>query len=252
MMSNQTIKVIVVDDEEPARKLIAKFLTENNNFEIIEQCSDGFSAVKKINELKPDLVFLDIQMPKLSGLEVLELLEESPMIVFITAFDEYAVKAFELNAIDYIMKPFSKKRFAETLEKVQRNISLNKNVKTDVQKIKKIAEKDKIIDRIAVSNRSNIEVLPVDSISLFEAMDDYVQIYSKKGKFLKNTTMKYLEEHLDNNMFLRIHRSFIVNLNCIERIERAEKNNFFIILKNKAVAKASKTRIKELRKRLQM
>lgn len=252
MQKKDKIKVLIVDDEEPARKLILNFLKENNNFEIIGQCADGFSAVKQINELKPDLVFLDIQMPKLTGLEVIDLIENNPFIIFITAYDEFAVKAFELNAIDYLMKPYSKKRFSESLQKIEDKIYNQSKINENYQNFKNIANKDKTLDRIAVKVRSKIEVIPIEQISVFEAQDDYVEIHSEKGKFLKNLTMKYLEEHLDKNIFQRIHRSFIVNINCIEKIEKAEKDKFHIIMKNNNIAKASKSGMKILKEKLNL
>ena len=240
-MESAKIKVIIVDDEEPARKLIANFLKENPDFEIIDECAEGFSAVKKINELQPDLVFLDIQMPKLTGMEVLELLDNIPLIVFVTAYDEFAVKAFELNAIDYLLKPYSKKRFAETLEKVKDKFYKKIIPSEKYDNLKKSINHKKNSERIAVKNRSKIEVIPVEQIMLFEAQDDYVQIYSDKSKYLKNMTMKYLEAHLNKEIFVRVHRSYIVNINFIERIEKAEKESNYIIMKNNIVAKASKS-----------
>lgn len=251
-MSEKNIRVLIIDDEEPARNLLTNFLKDYDNFEIIGECSDGFAAVKQINELQPDLIFLDIQMPKLTGLEVLELIEKMPLIVFVTAFDEFAINAFELNAVDYLLKPYSKKRFAEALEKVQEKINQNIIPKEKYEKVKETVDAEKTLERIAVKVRTKIEIIPVENIIVFEAQDDYIQIYSDKGKYLKNMTMKYLEEHLDSNVFQRTHRSFIVNLNNIERIEKAEKDNFYIIMKNNIRAKASKSGYSILKKKLNL
>ncbi|MBE9467387.1 MAG: response regulator [Bacteroidetes bacterium] len=240
-MKNEKIKVIIVDDEEPARKLIANFLKDDTDFEIIDQCADGFSATKRINELQPDLVFLDIQMPKLTGFEVLELLENIPLIVFVTAYDEFAVKAFEHNAVDYLLKPYSKKRFADTLTKVKDKFNRKIIPHEKYEEIQKTIIQDKTTERIAVKNRSKVEVIPVEKIILFEAQDDYVQIYSDKTKYLKNLTMKYLEAHLNKEIFVRVHRSYIININYIEKIENAEKDCHYIIMKNNIIAKASKS-----------
>lgn len=249
---NKQIRVLIIDDEEPARNLLTNFLSDYKNIEIIGECADGFSAVKQINELQPDLIFMDIQMPKLSGLEVLELIEKMPLIVFVTAFDEFAINAFELNAVDYLLKPYSKKRFAEALEKVRQKIELNIIPKEKYQKVKETVDSTKILERIAVKVRTKIEIIAVENIIVFEAQDDYIQIYSDKGKYLKNMTMKYLEEHLDSNIFQRTHRSFIVNINNIERIEKAEKDNFYIIMKNNITAKASKSGYSVLKEKLNL
>ncbi|MCK5823524.1 MAG: response regulator [Bacteroidales bacterium] len=251
-MKNDKIKVIIVDDEEPARKLIANFLKDDYDFEIIDECADGFSAAKKINELQPDLVFLDIQMPKLTGLEVIELLDNIPFIVFVTAYDEFAVTAFELNALDYLLKPYSRKRFAETLEKVKDKFNKKIIPSEKYDDLAKSINRNKTTERIAVKTRSNIEVIPVEQIILFEAQDDYVQIYSEKAKYLKNMTMKYLESYLDKEIFMRVHRSYIININYIERIEKAEKDSHYIIMKNNIIAKASKSGYGLLKEKLDL
>lgn len=251
-MTNNKIKVLIVDDEEPARKLIASFLAEHDDFEVIGECADGFNAIKQINELQPDLVFLDIQMPKLTGMEVIELLENPPLIAFITAYDEFAVKAFEMNAIDYLLKPYSKQRFNDSLTKFKEKFALKTDNKATYQKLTESISENKFIERLAVKTGTKIEVVNVENIEMFEAQDDYVQIYTDKGKYLKNITMKYLEDHLDSEVFARIHRSYIVNLNCIEKIERAEKDTFFVILKNSHSAKASKAGYSLIKEKLNL
>lgn len=235
-----TYKVLIIDDEEPARKLISSFLNENKEFEIIGECADGFTAVKQINEQLPDVVFLDIQMPKLTGLEVIELIDKNPLIVFVTAYDEFAVKAFEMNAVDYLLKPYSKQRFAEMILKVKEKLNLQTTIDKNYEKLQESITQNQTITRIAVKTGAKIDVLLIENILMFEAQDDYVQIYTEKTKYLKNIKMKYLEENLPKVKFLRIHRSYIVNTDYVEKIEKAEKESFYVILKNNIVAKATK------------
>lgn len=252
-MNDTKIKTLIIDDEEPARNLIRTFLQNQTDVEIIGECSDGFSAVKEINTRNPDLIFLDIQMPKLTGFEMLELIDNPPLIIFSTAFDNYAVKAFELKAVDYIMKPYTKARFLEALEIAREKLKSEENKKVNYEKLVEISsENPEKLNRLAVKTGSKINILPIEEISMFEAQDDYVMIYSEKGKFLKNIKMKYLEEHLDENEFVRIHRSYIVNLNCIEKIELSEKDTYLVILKNKLQAKASKSGYKTLKEKLNL
>lgn len=252
-MINETIKTIIVDDEEPARNMIKAFLQSLPEIEVIAECSDGFEAVKEINSKKPDLIFLDIQMPKLTGFEMLELLENPPLIVFSTAFDNYAVKAFDMKAVDYIMKPYSKKRFLEAVEKAKDKL---KSAETKTETYEKLVEishdNPEKVNRFAVKTGSKITILPTNEISLFEAQDDYVMIYSDKGKFMKNMTMKYLEEHLNEDEFVRTHRSYIVNLDYIDKIEPYQKDSFLVVLKDQQQAKVSKNGYRILKDKLNL
>jgi two-component system LytT family response regulator len=150
-------------------------------------------------------------MPKLTGMEVLELIDKKPLVVFVTAYDEFAVKAFEMNAVDYLLKPYSKQRFAEMLVKLKEKLLLQSSNEKKYEKLQDSIAQNQTISRIAVKTGSKIDVLLVENIVMFEAQDDYVQIYTEKNKYLKNLKMKQLEENLPKNKFLRIHRSFIVN-----------------------------------------
>jgi len=254
MINSKKIKTLIIDDEEPARNLIKTFLQVDNQFEIIGEASDGLSAVKEINNLKPDLVFLDIQMPKLTGFEVLELIENHPVIIFSTAFDNFAVKAFELNAIDYLLKPYSRERFLSAIQKVKDKFSKDINNNDEIQKIKKLNDYTKneiqTIDRLTIKKNTKIQIITCDEIVYFEADDDFILFYTEKEKFIKDITMKYLEEHLDSNTFIRIHRSFIVNINYIDKIEQFEKESYYVLLKNNSKIKASKSGYKILKEKL--
>jgi len=240
------MKAIIVDDEHLAREIIKKYLANNNDIEIIAECSNGFDAVKEISEKKPDLVFLDIQMPKLNGFEMLELLDDPPAIVFTTAYDNYAIKAFEVNAVDYLLKPFSEERFNEALNKVVERIKQKNFDKSNVEKLIDDHQKE-ILERIVVKDGPKITIIPVDTLKWTEAQDDYVKIHSEGGRFMKKKTMKFFEDHLDPNMFIRIHRSSIININFIKQMELYEKDSYRVILKDETKLPVSKTGLQKLK-----
>ncbi len=248
------LKVFIIDDEEPARALIRNYLNDHDNLEIAGVFTNGFDGIKAINELKPDLVFLDIQMPKLTGFEMLELIDHYPYIIFTTAYDQYAIKAFELNAVDYLLKPFSRERFGAAVNKAIK-IHENKNEESkSVQDLLKSREKlTEQLHRIAVRSASKIHVIPVHDIHFLAADGDYVMIHTRNSRYLKEKTMKYFESHLDSAVFVRIHRSYIVNVNEISRIELYDKENHIVLLKhNENRLKASKSGYKLLREVLNL
>jgi two-component system LytT family response regulator len=240
------MKAIIVDDEHLAREIIKNYLSDKDDIEIIAECSNGFDAVKEITEKKPDLVFLDIQMPKLNGFEMLELLDEQPAIIFTTAFDNYAIKAFEVNAVDYLLKPFSEERFTEALNKVVQRIQQKNFNKEDVDKLIEDQQPEKL-ERIVVKDGSKISIIPVETLKWLEAQDDYVRIHSEGGRFMKKKTMKFFEDHLDPNMFIRIHRSSIININSIKQMELYEKDSYRVILKDDIKLPVSKTGLQRLK-----
>jgi two-component system, LytTR family, response regulator len=245
------LRTIIVEDEKPARDLIKAFLKNHDDVDVIAECADGFSGVKAINENKPDLVFLDIQMPKLTGFELIELLDEIPQIIFTTAYDQYAIKAFELSAVDYLMKPFSKQRFDEAIQKVFTRISQQNAGSESIQKLsKKVKEDSKDVERLFIKTGTKIDVVPVLDIIRIEALDDYVEIYTKEKKFLKKETMNFLEKSLPEEIFIRVHRSSIVNVNYIGKIERYGKESYMLILKEGTTVNVSKSRIKSLKEQL--
>lgn len=250
MINMNKLRAIIVEDEKPARELVKAFLKNHDRIELVGECDNGFDGVKTINEMKPDLVFLDIQMPKLTGFEMIELLDEVPDVIFTTAFDQYAIKAFELSAVDYLMKPFSKQRFAEAIEKVFQRISLNKEKPKVVEFTNQLKEETEVIERIFVKTGNKIDVVPVPEIIRIESEDDYVEIFTPKGKFLKKETMNYLEKALPQDTFVRVHRSSIINLNNIQKIEKYGKDSSMVILKDGSRVNVSKSRIKDLRSQL--
>lgn len=247
------LKTIIIEDEEPARNIVKLYLANYDSIELIGEYADGFSGVKAINELKPDLIFLDIQMPKLTGFELLELIEHKPEIVFTTAYDQYAIKAFEANATDYLLKPFSKERFEVALHKVIDKLEKKEKSDSKINSIiTTISEKPEIISRVAVKSGARIDVIPVDDIIYFAAEGDYVMIYTHKDSYLKEKTMKYFETHLDNQQFVRIHRSSIININEINRIEHYDKESYLVVLKNNVKLKVSDSGYKSLKQMLKL
>lgn len=241
------IRAIIIEDEQPARDLIKHYLTAHSNITLLGEFADGFSGLKAIQELKPDLVFLDVQMPKLTGFELLELIDETPRIIFTTAYDQFAIRAFELNAVDYLLKPYSQDRFNQAILKVSERTQKEQLSQNITKLTEHVLEKQNILDRVVVKTGSKIKVIPVDQIIYVESQDDYVMIYSVEGKYLKQQTMKYFEQHLDPGKFLRIHRSYIVNIDTIKQLELYEKNSYLAILSNGAKLKVSDSGYKALK-----
>jgi len=248
-----TLRTIVVDDEQPAREVIAHYLKDFPEITIVGEFQDGFSGLKAIQELKPDLVFLDVQMPKLTGLELLELLDQPPLIIFSTAYDQYAIKAFEMNAIDYLLKPYSRERFTQAVQKsIAQSGTVAKTASNAQALVKSLDENPEYLQRIAVKSRHKVSVIPVEDILYLEAEGDYVMIHTKEAKHLKEKTMKYFESHLDPSQYIRIHRSYIVNAKFIDRIEYYDKESYSILLKNGAKLRASTNGYKLLKQILNM
>ncbi|MEX1239343.1 MAG: response regulator [Cyclobacteriaceae bacterium] len=242
------IKTVVIDDEPLARSIVAEYLKTYAEIEIAQECNDGFEGVKAIAQHKPDLIFLDIQMPKINGFEMLELIEEPPAVIFTTAFDEYAIKAFEAHAIDYLLKPFSKDRFDKAVAKwlQQRNASIHPPAMPP--EIRHPEESN----RIVVKEGPNIRIIPVSEVVYLEAYDDYVKIFTPKEMFLKKKTMSFYEQALDKSMFIRVHRSYIIQLSQITRIEPLEKDTHVALLKTGARIPLSKTGYTKLKTSLGM
>ncbi len=246
------IKALIIDDESLARAVVKSYVKNIPSIKLIGECSNGFEAIKKINEDKPDLIFLDIQMPKLTGFEMLELIDDPPVIIFTTAYDQFAIKAFEVNAADYLLKPFSAERFNEALEKAYFHLNNNEKPANLVKNL--IDEKDnsdEILERVVIKDGPKITIVPAQNIKWIEAQDDYVMIHSSEGKFLKQKTMKYFEKHLNPLEFIRIHRSYIAAIPGIKKIELMEKESYKITLEDGTSLPVSKTgydKLKEILK----
>jgi len=246
---SEKLQTLIIEDEELARNLLRSYLKDHPDIELIGECENGFDGVKAINDKKPDLVFLDIQMPKITGFEMIELLDFKPQIIFTTAYDQYALKAFELNAVDYLLKPFSKERMLSAIEKVQHRIQSGEDTAEKLEELTNMRPGEDFIDRVVVKDRHKIHIITVDKIRYIESLDDYVMIYAQDGRHMKQKTMKYFETNLDPNNFIRIHRSYIVQVDNIAEIQQYEKESYIVILKDtaKTKLKVSKTGYKKIK-----
>lgn len=233
------MKAIIIDDEPLARSIVKEYLQAWPQIEVVQECNDGFEGIKAIIQHQPELIFLDIQMPKINGFEMLELVDQPPAVIFTTAFDEYAIKAFESHAIDYLLKPFSKERFDKAMEKfTERNTPSKQNTQALLETA---SEQPQQSQRIVVKTGTKIKIIPADEIHYLEAADDYVKIHTKDGAFLKNKTMSYFEKVLNPQQFVRTHRSYLVNVQLITRIDPYEKESYTALLKTGAQVSISKT-----------
>ena len=237
------MKVIIIDDEPLARELVKEYLQMYKDIELVIECKDGFEGIKAIQQHAPDLVFLDIQMPKINGFEMLELIDEPPPVIFTTAFDEFAIKAFESNALDYLLKPFSQERFAKAFKKIFQHVP----IPTMQPVIDAAAKSPSQQNRIVVKDGNKIKIIPVNQVHYLEAADDYVKIVTGEGAFLKKRTMSFFEQSLAVNQFVRIHRSYIVNSQLITRIDAYEKDNHLLQLNSGASLPISKTGYSKLK-----
>ncbi|MDN5203062.1 LytTR family transcriptional regulator DNA-binding domain-containing protein [Fulvivirgaceae bacterium BMA10] len=243
------INTIIIDDESLARDLIKSFLQKHDEITLLGEYSNGFEGLKAINETKPDLVILDVQMPKITGFEMLELLDHHPIIIFSTAYNQFAIKAFELNAVDYLLKPYSAERFGEAISKaVERFKAKEQSEDTINNLIEHVDEQEEQLERVVVKIRSKIHVISVDNLNYLESQDDYVMLYTDDGKYLKQKTMRYFENHLDPKQFVRIHRSYIVKVSEISRLELFEKESYIVILHDGTKLKVSRTGYPKLKK----
>ncbi len=247
-MKMTTIKAIIVDDEELARSLVREYLSAHPAVEIVAECANGFEAVKAVAELNPDLMFLDIQMPKLSGFEVIELLDEPPAVIFVTAFDQYALKAFDVHAVDYLLKPYGKERFNQALQQALDRISRKIPNKTK-EILSEAKPTDQLLERILIKEGSKVLVIPTEKVDYIEAQDDYISVRSEGRSHLKMQRMSDMESQLDPRQFVRIHRSYILNIERISKIELYAKDSRTAILKDGTQLPVSRTgydRLKEL------
>ena len=223
------MRVLIVDDEHLARALLREFLGAHPEVEIVGECANGFEAVKAIGELDPDLVFLDIQMPKLDGFEVVELAGSKPHYIFATAYDGFALRAFEVHAIDYLLKPFSRERLAQALAHARSRATPPAQI---AHLVAEAAQRHGYLERVLIKDGTRVHVVPAAGIDYIEAQDDYVQVSAAGKSWLKNQRMSELEAQLDPRMFIRIHRSYIVNVGAIARIEPSSKDNHCAVLKD--------------------
>jgi two-component system LytT family response regulator len=246
MLEPKQLTVVIVDDEAPARALIREYLEQHSDVRVVAECTNGLEAVKAANELKPDLLFLDIQMPKLDGFEVLDLIgRDAAGVVFTTAYDDYALRAFEVHAVDYLLKPFGPERFAESLHLARSRISQRQPI--PARELLETHREGSAIDRLLIRDRSNVHVIPVDQIDYIEAQDDYVSIRAAGRSYLKEQTLGELEEQLAAKGFLRIHRRYILNVSRLAKIELSEKDSRIAILNDKTELPISRSGYAKLR-----
>jgi len=232
MTDTELIRAVLVDDEELARRVLREYLASSPAIEVVAECANGFDAVKAISELKPDLVFLDVQMPKLDGFEVLELIDREVAVIFVTAYDAYAMKAFDAHAIDYLLKPFSKDRFEVALDRARQRLHAPSGTGAPEPAVLSVAARppQEYAQRVVVKDGAKVTIIPVDKLDYVEAQDDYVALHSQKHNYLKQQTISSLESMLDPKQFVRIHRSCIVNLERIAKIEPYTKDSRLAIL----------------------
>ena len=241
------IKAIIIDDEPLARTLVKEYLMAYPEIVVVQECNDGFEGVKAIMQEQPQLIFLDIQMPKINGFEMLELIENRPHVIFTTAFDEHAIRAFDNHAVDYLLKPFSKERFDKA---VNQFMALRRQ--STVAPTKELLETASSLphqnSRVVVKTGGKIKIIPTTAIHYLEAADDYVKIITTEGSFLKNNTMAHFEKVFNENEFVRVHRSFLVSVEQITRLEPYEKEGYLAILRSGAKIPVSKAGYVKLKK----
>jgi two-component system, LytTR family, response regulator len=245
-LSGRPLRVVIVDDEEPARLALRQDLEEIDDVEIVGECANGFEAVKVVGETKPDVLLLDVQMPKLDGFEVLELVGNDVPVVFVTAYDEFALRAFEVHAVDYLLKPFTRERLADALARArgrQQPAALPSAVRASAR------PPGATLERVVIRDGTQVHVVPVDKIDYVEAQDDYVAFRTGGRMLLKEQTLSDLEGQLDARRFVRIHRSYMLNIERLARVELYAKDSRVAILADGTklpVSRAGYQRLQEL------
>jgi two-component system, LytTR family, response regulator len=227
------LRVVIVDDEAPARMAVRHGLEALEDVDIVAECANGFDAVKAVGDLAPDVVFLDVQMPKLDGFEVLELLGRDRLIVFVTAYDEFALRAFDVHAVDYLLKPFTAERLTAAVERVRARLASGTGHALDVKALRaSVRPAGAPLERVVIRDGSHVHVVPVDRIDYVEAQDDYVAVHSAAKSYLKDQTLGELEALLDPRRFVRVHRSYLLNIERLSRVELYAKDSRIAILQD--------------------
>jgi len=243
------LRIAIVDDEAPARQVLREYLSSDPDIEVVAECANGFEAVKAVAERHPDLLLLDVQMPKLNGFEVLELVGREAAVIFTTAYDEYALRAFEVHAIDYLLKPFGKERLQKAIAMARQRLTQTSAAVVSTQLAIDARRPGAWISRIVIRDGASVHVIPLDKVDYAEAQDDYVSVHSGDKSLLKEQSMADLERQLDPQRFVRIHRSYLLNLDRLARIELAAKDSRIAILRDGRqlpVSRSGYTRLKEL------
>ncbi len=246
------IRTVIVDDETPARALLREYLGAEADVEVVAECANGFDALKRIGELGPDLVLLDVQMPKLDGFEVLELLEHPPAVVFVTAYDEYALKAFEVHAVDYVMKPIGRERLAAAIRQARARLAGSAAAAPAASPLALAAAArapGRFTERVLVKDGANVHVIPVERVDWIEAQDDYAAIRSEGKTYLKSQPLAEIAAGLDPARFVRVHRSYVLNVERLARLELYAKDSRVAFLKDGKqlpVSRAGYAKLREL------
>ena len=242
------LRVAIVDDEAPARAILREYLGLDPAIEIVAECLNGFEAVQAVANLKPDLLLLDVQMPKLNGFEVLELIERDVAVIFITAYDQYALKAFEVEAVDYLLKPFGPERLTQALERVRARITQGQP-KPEHKLAARLRDPRSPVNRLLIRDGANVHIVPLSKVDYVEAQDDYVSIHAERRSYLKEQTMGELETALDPRHFVRIHRSFLLNIDRLAKVETTDKDSRVAILRDDTrlpISRSGYARLSEL------
>ncbi len=226
------IRAIIVDDEALARASLREALGQFKDIEIIKECANGFEVIREVLQSKPDMIFLDIQMPRLAGFDVVELLgKEAPFIVFVTAYDEYALRAFEAEALDYLLKPVTVERLEKSIRRLREKLQTRVPPQME-QFIEHHLARSAPLTRILIRDGTDVHIIPVEDMIYCEAQEDYVRIYTKNRSYLKLERMSNLEKTLDPRHFCRIHRSYLLNIDCLAKIEPYSKDSRIAKLKD--------------------
>jgi len=225
------LRAVIVDDEDLARAILREYLAAHADIEIAAECSNGFDAVKVVADCRPELLFLDIQMPKLNGFEVLELIGPGPAVIFTTAYDQYALRAFEVHAVDYLLKPFTAERLGQALERASRRTA-HLEREPIAALVQDVRRHNKPLERILIRDGSKVHVIPAEKIDYIEAQDDYICVKTGGKEHLKQETLANLEDLLDQSRFIRIHRSYILNIERLARLELYAKDSRIAILQD--------------------
>jgi two-component system LytT family response regulator len=249
----QVMKAVIIDDEPLARLIVQEYLQAYPNIQVVQECNDGFEGVKAVQQHKPDVIFLDVQMPKISGFEMLELLEQPPAVIFTTAFDEFALRAFEAHAVDYLLKPFTRERFDKALQRCFEKQSAPQPAGLSTNALLETAAQSPAQqDRIVVKTGNKIQIIAVHEVFFLEADDDFVKLHTQHGVYLKNRTMGHFEAMLDKRQFVRVHRSYLVQVSQITRIDPYQKETFTAVLRSGVKIPVSRTGYTRLREVLGM
>ncbi|MFZ6819944.1 LytR/AlgR family response regulator transcription factor [Undibacterium sp. Ji22W] len=230
------LRALIIDDEELARRLSKEYLRSHADIDIVGECENGLEAIEAITAQQPDLIFLDIQMPKLNGFEVLEATGRREGVIFTTAYDQYALKAFDQHAVDYLLKPYSQQRFDDALNKARKLLG-----QTSTEVIDLVAHTNAMPERLTVRDRGQTHVIPIAQIDYIEAQDDYVQIHFNGKSLLKTQSLSDLEKQLNPTLFVRIHRSTIIRLQALKCLERASKDSYQAVMLNGVILPISRS-----------